>query len=242
MVLATTHTVEDSGLLEVLDSAFAAAHPELRLRVVVAGSGEVLEIGRRADADVLITHAPAAELRFVEDGYGVDRRAIMHNDFVVYGPSADPAGVASAKDAAEAFARIAAAGAPFVSRGDDSGTHRKELAIWRLAGIVPAGDWYLEAGLGQADALRVASERGAYMLADRATYTVLRPSLRLMPLVRGDSMLINRYAVTLITRAANAAGARTFADWVVGPAAAALIRGLGRDADGVPLFIPASEP
>ncbi|MGH7504717.1 MAG: substrate-binding domain-containing protein, partial [Longimicrobiales bacterium] len=127
MVLATTHTVEDSGLLEVLDSAFAAAHPEVRLRIVVAGSGEVLEIGRRADADVLITHAPDAELRFVADGYGLDRRAVMHNDFVVYGPSADPASVASAKDAAEAFTRIAAAGAPFVSRGDASGTHRKEL-------------------------------------------------------------------------------------------------------------------
>ncbi|MGH7505307.1 MAG: substrate-binding domain-containing protein, partial [Longimicrobiales bacterium] len=192
--------------------------------------------------DVLITHAPAAELQFVADGFGVDRRAVMHNDFVVYGPSADPAGVASSKDAAEAFARIAAAGARFVSRGDDSGTHRKELAIWRMAGIAPAGDWYIEAGLGQADALRVASEREAYMLADRATYTVLRPSLRLMPLVRGDTMLVNRYAVTLVAGAANPAGARTFADWVLGADAAALIRRLGRDAEGVPLFIPASEP
>jgi tungstate transport system substrate-binding protein len=242
VVLATTHTIEDSGLLETLDSAFAERHPEVRLRILVVGSGEALEIGRRRDADVLFTHAPEDEARFVAEGHGVERRAVMHNDFVVYGPATDPARVGAASGAADGFRRVAAAGAPFVSRGDDSGTHRKERSIWEAAGVAPAGEWYLEAGLGQGDALRVASQRRAYMLADRATYTVLRPMLDLVPLVQDDTVLVNRYGVTLVEGARNPGGARIFADWLIGEEAAGLIRGLGTDASGRPLFTPSPEP
>ena len=236
VVLATTHTVEDTGLLEVLSAAFERSHPELRLRIVVSGSGEALGLGRRGDADVLLTHAPEDEERFVAEGYGVERRPIMRNEFVLYGPASDPAGVRGMGDIAAAFGRIRAAETPFVSRGDDSGTHRRELTIWRDAGLEPAGSWYLEAGLGQADALRLASERGAYMLADRGTYAVVRAGLSLVPLLEGDARLENVYAVTRVADAANPDGAAIVAAWLSGPEAGAAIQGLGTDAEGRPLF------
>jgi tungstate transport system substrate-binding protein len=235
-VLATTHTVEDTGLLEVLTAAFERSHPEVRLRVVVSGSGEALGLGRRGDADVLLTHAPEDEERFVAEGYGVERLPIMRNEFVLYGPASDPAGVRGVQDIAGAFRRIATAQVPFVSRGDDSGTHRREMAIWRDASTEPSGSWYLEAGLGQADALRLASERTAYMLADRGTYAVVQAGIALVPLSEGDARLENVYSVMQIVDAANPAGAAIVVAWLTGPEAAAVIRGLGADAAGRPLF------
>jgi tungstate transport system substrate-binding protein len=236
VVLATTHTVEDTGLLEALTAAFERSLPQVRLRVVVSGSGEALGLGRRGDADVLLTHAPEDEARFVADGYGVERLPIMRNEFVLYGPPADPAGVRGMEDIAAAFRRIEAAAAPFVSRGDDSGTHRRELSIWRDAGLAPSGAWYLEGGLGQADALRLASEREAYMLADRGTYAVVQPGVALVPLSEGDARLENVYSVMRVADAANAAGAAVVVEWLTGPEAAAVIRDLGTDAEGRPLF------
>lgn len=238
ITLATTHTVEDTGLLDELSGAFAVAHPGIRLRIVVAGSGEALAFGRRGDADVLLTHAPEDEAAFVADGYGVERWPILRNAFVLYGPTDDPAGVRGASDAAEAFRRIRRHRAPFISRGDDSGTHKRERAIWTAAGEEPAGSWYQEAGVGQADALRIASERGAYVLADRATFAVLEAALELAALSEGDPRLVNIYSVIRVTRAAHPAQADTLARWLTSDAVRSLIQRLGRDAQGRPLFEP----
>lgn len=242
LVAVATHTLEDSGLLAVLDSAFRAARPDLRLRLVITGTGEALEVGRRADADVLLTHAPEDEQRFVADGHGFERRPVMHNDFLIAGPRTDPAGVGGTGDAVAAFRSIRAAGAPFVSRGDEGGTHKRERALWEEVGATPDWDGYIEAGVGMAEALRVAAERGAYVLTDRATFATLDADDGLVALVEGDPGLVNPYAVTLVTGAANPAGARAFADWLVGAEAQRLIRDFGRDRSGRALFVPGAPP
>src|SRR5690606_10422062 len=166
VMLAATTTLEDSGLLAVLLDAFERAHEGMRVRALTGGTGQVLELGRRGDVDVILSHDAAAESAFVAAGAGAERRPLMYNDFLIVGPAVDPAGVRGLGDAEEALRRIAAARAPFISRGDDSGTHRKERQLWALAGLAPgAGEaWYSEAGLGMGDALRVASERRAYIL------------------------------------------------------------------------------
>ena len=238
MVLATTTSLEDSGLLDVLVPAFEAAHPGYAVKVVAVGTGQALALGRRGDADVLLVHAPPAESVFVAAGHGLERREIMWNDMVVVGPSADPARVRGLRDAAEAFRRIAAAGAPFVSRGDSSGTHQKELALWRAAGVRPRGAWYLDAGQGMAEVLLMAAEKRAYTLADRATVLALSPRLDLEVLVEGDVRLRNVYSVIRVTRAAEREGAAAFADWLVGPGAQALIGRFGVERFGRPLFVP----
>lgn len=224
VTLVSTHTLEDSGLLDSLAAGFRQAHPELRLRIVVAGSGEALTIGRRGDADVLLTHSPDAEAAFVRDGHGLERREVMHNDFLVLGPARDPAGARHAADAAGAFDSIRAHAAAFVSRADESGTHVMERTIWQQTGRAGAWPGFLEAGVGMADALRLASQRGAYILADRATWEVLREQLQLAAVHEGDPMLRNRYAVMLVANARNRAGAATFAAWLTGPDARRRIR------------------
>lgn len=241
VTLATTHTIEDTGLLDALSAAFAQAHPDIALRIVVAGSGEALAYGRRGDADVLLTHAPEDEERFVAEGYGARRVPIMRNEFVVYGPAADPAGVRGTRDAAEAFRGIMERRAGFVSRGDDSGTHKRERAIWAAIGVEPAGEWYEEAGVGQADALRIASERQAYILADRATFAVLEPALDLVPIAEGDARLVNTYSVIRATRSPHPAEAAVLEEWLTGDAVRELVRALGVDAHGRALFEPLPE-
>jgi tungstate transport system substrate-binding protein len=241
LVLASTTSTEDSGLFDVLLPAFAGAHPEHRLKLVAVGTGQAMALGRRGDADVLLVHAPAAESAFVAAGHGTERRPVMHNEFVLVGPAADPAGTAGTADAAAAFARVAARGAPFVSRGDDSGTHRKELELWRAAGVAPpSGGWYLEVGQGMADALTVADERRAYTLTDRATFLSMRSLLDLTVHVEGDRRLFNPYGVIPVAGARNAAGARAFAEWITGAEAQALIASFGVRRWGMPLFVPAS--
>lgn len=243
LTLVATTTIQDSGLLDSLVSAFGRSHPGIRLRVLTAGTGEALEIGRRGDADVLLTHDPPAESAFVAAGHGRDRREVMHNDFVIAGPAADPAGVRGLRDGPAALARIAAAASPFVSRGDDSGTHRKEIALWK--GVGPAhpgaarGPWYIEAGLGMGEALQLAAERDAYVLTDRATYLTIREDLRLDILVEGDPRMVNRYGVTRVSRGRNAAGALAFAGWITGADGQATIGAFGRERFGRPLFTPA---
>lgn len=241
VVLASTTSTEDSGLFDQLIPAFEESHPGLDVVVIAVGSGEALELGRRKDADVLLVHAPAAESAFVARGHGTDRRRVMYNDFVIVGPAADPAGVRELDDAAEALRRIAATGAPFISRGDDSGTHKKELALWRAAGVSPAGAWYREAGQGMGDVLRIAAERRAYALADRATCLFLREALQLEVLVEGDERLINPYGVIAVAGARNLAGARAFRDWITGPEGQALIARYGAERFGRPLFIPTAD-
>lgn len=238
VLLGTTHTLEDSGMLDTLVASFKAAHPELTLSTVVGSSGEVLTMAERGDFDVIFTHAPDDEAAFVNGGHGSDRKLVMHNDFVIAGPPDDSAGVSNATDAADALMRIRQAGAMFVSRGDDSGTHKKELQLWKAAGVEPVWDGYVEAGTGMADALRLASQRRAYILCDRATFTVLRDELDLAIVKDGDSRLLNQYSVTIVTSAANPEGARAFSDWITGVAAQAIIAEFGKAKTGTPLFIP----
>ena len=217
LTLVSTHTLEDSGLLDSLAAGFRRAQPGVRLRVVVVGSGEALAIGRRGDADVLLTHAPDAEIAFVRDGHGVQRRVVMHNDFVLLGPPGDPAGARAAGDAAAAFDRVREHGAPFISRGDSSGTHVMERAIWARTGHLSSWPRYVEAGLGMAEALRLASQRRGYVLSDRATWIVLQEQLALELAFEGDPTLSNVYAVTQVVKARNPAGATLLADWLAGP-------------------------
>ena len=248
LVLASTTSTEDSGLFDVLLPAFERAHPAYRIKLVAVGSGEALALGRRRDADVLLVHSPAAEKTFMADGHGVRRLAVMYNDFVLVGDSADRARTRGLSDIVEAFRRIAHAHARFAARGDQSGTHVKELALWREAGLAPASDsaahtWYVDVGQGMGETLRIASETGAYTLTDRGTYLALRNTLHLVVLVQGDPRLRNPYSVIEVRGARNAAGARAFADWIVSPPAQQLIGALGRDRFAQPLFIPdASRP
>jgi tungstate transport system substrate-binding protein len=242
LLLASTTSTEDSGLFDVLLPAFESAHPEVSVQVTAVGTGQALELGRRGDADVLLVHAPAAESAFVAGGHGTGRCEVMYNDFVVVGPGADPAGIRGLGDAAEAFRRIAAAGAEFVSRGDDSGTHRKERSLWSAAGLEPGDGGYVEIGQGMAEALRMATERRAYTLTDRATYLNQRPGLDLELLVEGDDRLFNQYGVIPVAGAPHPRAARTFAHWITGEEGQGLIGRYGRTRFGQPLFIPNASP
>ncbi len=219
ITLGVPTTVEDSGLLDSLLVAFAADHPEFRARYISAGSGELLALGALGDVDVLIAHSPQAEHEYMQSGHGLIRREAMENHFVIVGPLDDPAGVAGMGDAAAALARIAGAGARFVSRGDDSGTHRKETVLWEAAGVTDRGGGYRELGGGMGSTLRVASVRvaselQAYTLSDIATYLFLAETLDLQVLVEGDSRLLNVYSVIVSARAREVEGGRAFADWM----------------------------
>jgi tungstate transport system substrate-binding protein len=241
LVLASTTSTEDSGLFDRLLPAFAAAAPDYDVRLVAVGSGQALRLGERGDADVLLVHSPAEEARFMAAGFGEERRPVMHNEFVIVGPGADPAG-ARGRDPAGALRAIAEAGSPFVSRGDDSGTHRKEQALWRAAGVSPEREpWYADVGQGMGETLAVAAERGAYTLTDVATFLFLEQLGGLRVLVEGDSALRNPYSVIVATRARNRAGARAFARWITAPAAQQLIGAHGRAEFGRPLFIPVND-
>jgi tungstate transport system substrate-binding protein len=226
-------------MLEVLTRAYKDEHgAEQRLSVVVAGSGEILAMAARGDVDVVLAHSPDAEVSLVESGGAESRLPVMHNDFIIAGAPADPAGAAAAQSAVGAFRRIAAAGHPFVSRGDDSGTHRREQELWAEAGIVPAWSGYMEAGTGMADALRLASERGAYILSDRATYEVLRHELGLYIMIEGGDDLVNQYSVLVTANAANVRGARSFAQWLTEPGTRQLIAGYRAPGSSRALFSP----
>lgn len=248
VTVAATTTLEDSGLLAELIGSFRAAHPDIPVRMMTGGTGTMLALGRRGDVDLLLTHDPEGEAAFVASGHGTVRREVMHNDFVIAGPAGDPAGIAGSTDAPEALRRIAAARAPFVSRGDDSGTHRMERRLWSAAGFDPAVErrvndrdrWYIEAGIGMGDALRLAGERRAYIMTDRATYLTLRDGLDLVVLVQGDARLLNRYGIIRVKSARNAAGSDLFMDWITSPDGQAVIGGFGRDRFGVSLFTPAT--
>ncbi|HEX6132859.1 MAG TPA: substrate-binding domain-containing protein [Longimicrobiales bacterium] len=238
LVLGTTHTLEDSGLLEVLSAAWARDHgSDDHLSMVVAGSGEILSMARRGDVDVVLSHAPAAEIALVRDGIAESREPVMHNAFVLLGPPADSADAGAAASAADALRRIAASRQPFVSRADDSGTHRKERELWRTAGIEPRWDRYIEAGVGMADALRIAAQRHAYILADRATWAVLRPELELQVVHQDTARLHNQYSVIVLRNAGNAGGARRFAQWLRSAGTQQLIGDYGTS-DGQELFVP----
>ena len=242
ITLATTTSMQDSGMLDLLLPAFKE-QTGIGVQVIAVGSGQAMELGRRGDADVLITHSPAAEQQFVDEGYGIERREIMFNDFILVGPADDPAKVASAGSAVDAFRRLADARQTFLSRGDDSGTHVKELRIWEQADVDLTGDWYLKGGVGMAQALRMANEKHAYTLSDRGTYLALCDELQLKVLFEGDPILENRYSVTVINPEkhpqAKVAAARAFAEFLRSPATRERISQFGVDRFGQPLFKPA---
>ncbi len=244
IILATTTSTQDSGLLDVLVPAFEKGSG-LVVKTISVGSGQAMALGRRGEADVLLVHSPADELKFMEEGFGVDRQVVMHNDFVVVGPAADPARIRGAGTAREAFTRIAAAGALFVSRGDNSGTHSKEKGLWKAAGVHAEGQkWLQQTGLGMGETLNVASEKGGYALTDRGTWLALRKGRRLAleVLVEKEGALLNVYHVVQVSPArwpkVNAAGARAFAAFLLSPPTQALIGGFGVEKFGAPLFVP----
>jgi len=239
--MSTTTSLDHSGLLEVLLPAFERRHG-VRVHVVAVGTGKALKLGENGDVDVVLVHDPESEDRFLAEGHGVARREVMVNDFVLAGPAADPAGVKGLKDAAEAMRRIAAARAVFVSRGDDSGTHKKERALWKAAGVVPRGGWYLEAGQGMGPVLRMAAERRGYCLADRGTLLAARDREDLEVLLEGDPRLLNPYSVIPVHPArhprARYREARMLAEWLVSAEGQELIGRYTRD--GRALFIPSA--
>ena len=240
LILATTTSTQDSGLLDELLPEFTRASG-WQVKTVAVGSGQAIELGRRGEADVLLVHSPAAEEKLVAEGVTGSRRLVMHNDFVIVGPEADPAGIRGA-GSAEAMKKIASAEQVFVSRGDESGTHAREKELWAAAGVKPGGSWYQETGQGMGETLRVASEKAGYTLTDRGTYLAQRDTLSLQVLSEGDRNLLNVYHVIGMTTKAGsrvrADGAKAFADWIVSPQAQRMIGEFGRDRYGEPLFIP----
>ncbi len=241
LILGATTSTYDSGLLEALMQEFGDAHPNLVVRTIVVGSGEALELGRRGDVDVLLVHAPSAEERFAEQGLAQSRTALMSNEFVVVGPRDDPAGIGRIADPAAGLVAIAGQAARFISRGDSSGTHERELALWRRAGVTPERPWYLESGQGQGTTLQIASERQAYTLTDRATFDVLSDILDLVPLLHGHPTLINRYSVIVPTRAAHMSEAKILAAWLTSDAGHRAIRDFRLPGASRPLFLPTAQ-
>jgi tungstate transport system substrate-binding protein len=249
--LATTTSTYDSGLLDAILPAFEQGY-QARVNVIATGTGQALTLGEAGDVDVLLVHAPHLEEAFVAAGHGLERVPVMGNDFVIVGPAADPAAVAGTQQAAKALAAIAAAQAPFASRGDDSGTHAKEVVLWRQAGLSPAASdaWYAALGQGMGATLRYADEMGAYTLTDRGTFLAQQDTLPNLRLLLGgaeigdndDPQLLNPYSVIAVNPdkgRINATLAQEFIDWLTSPQTRQAIGEYGRDRFGQSLFIPA---
>lgn len=195
--MSTTTSTENSGLLAVLNPPFEKKN-DVRLDVIAVGTGKALRLAENGDVDVVFVHAPVAEKVFVKNGFGVDRHPVMHNDFIIIGPASDPAGIKSAKSATGAFRMLGQGKGGFVSRGDDSGTDKKEKALWNIAGLTPEGDWYISAGQGMGAVLRMADDKQAYALTDRGTYIHFQDKIDLMILFEGDEALYNPYHVMAV--------------------------------------------
>lgn len=260
LVLATTTSTQDSGLLDVILPDFETRYAA-DVEVIAVGTGQAIELGRNCDADVVLVHARSQEDAFVNDGAGINRQDVMYNDFVILGPAADPAGIKGMTDAGAAFLKIAETQSPFISRGDNSGTHTKEQSIWTASGLTlieaadvdpakpykrPEGDWYQSVGQGMGAVLTIANEQQAYTLSDRATYLARQlEGTELEILVEGDSRLFNPYGVIEVNPekcpAVNAAGAHAFVEWMTSLETQTLISQFGVDQFGQSLFIPDSE-
>ncbi|HOL06545.1 MAG TPA: substrate-binding domain-containing protein [Syntrophorhabdaceae bacterium] len=242
IILATTTSTQDSGLLDALLPLFEKKTGYF-VKTIAVGSGQAMAMGRKGEADVLLVHSPEDEKTFMAEGYGIDRRLVMHNDFIIVGPPSDPAKIKGIKSTVEAFKKIAQSKSLFISRSDNSGTHAKEKAIWKAAGVKPEGEnWYHETGLGMGQTLNVASEKKAYTLTDRGTYLALKKRLELEMLSYGDKMLFNIYHVIVINPErfpkVNASGARAFSDFMVSNEAQSIIKTFGIAKFGAPLFFP----
>ncbi|HPK53338.1 MAG TPA: substrate-binding domain-containing protein [Smithellaceae bacterium] len=248
IILATTTSTQDSGLLDVLLPVFEKKTGYF-VKTIAVGSGQAMAMGQKGEADVLLVHFPDAERKFIAEGFGINRRLIMHNDFIVVGPVHDPANIKSIKSAegkkmaVESLIKIGSSGALFLSRGDNSGTHAQEKKLWKAAEINPDGQkWYQQTGLGMGHTLSIAGEKKAYTLADRGTYLAMKKNLGLDILVEGDAVLLNVYHVIEVNSGrwpkVNAAGAKAFADFMASGEAQALIKNFGINKFGSPLFFP----
>jgi tungstate transport system substrate-binding protein len=246
LVLGTTTSTQDSGLLDYLLPDFEKEFGA-KIDVIAVGTGQALKLGEDGNADVLLVHARAKEDAFMAAGHGVRREDVMYNDFVILGPEKDPAGIKGFTSATEAFKKIAETQSPFISRGDESGTHTKEKSIWQEAGIEPSGDWYISSGQGMGEVLTMANEQQAYTLSDRATYLArTKEGIELVVLVEGDKILFNPYGVIAVDPQKNpniqADLANKFIDWIISVPVQEKIEKFGLDEFGQSLFIPDSAP
>lgn len=242
VILATTTSTQDSGLLDLLVARFQE-QSGYNVKTIAVGSGAAIALGQRGESDIVLAHAPESERKFVEGGAGIDRQLVMYNDFVMVGPADDPANVRGQADVLAALRAIAEAGVPFVSRGDNSGTDQLEKKLWKRVHITPSGQgWYVEAGSGMGQTLQIADQRGAYTIGDRATFLAFKDKLALSLAVEGDPRLLNIYHVILVNpqrfTQVNQAGARAFASFLLSPAAQQLIGSFGAEKFGQPLFTP----
>jgi len=241
VILSTTTSTQDSGLLDVLVPMFER-QTGYTVKTISVGTGQALALAARGEADVTLAHAPSLEKKYVSEGKMLNRRLVMYNDFVVIGPEDDPAKVRGEKKALEALKKIAGAGARFVSRGDKSGTHLLEQGLWKQAGVEPRAPWYIESGQGMGATLGIADDRKAYTLTDRATYLAFQKRVVLTIMVEGDRPLLNIYSVMEVNPAngprVNAAGGKAFAEFVLAPETQQVIKGYGLDKYGQPLFVP----
>ncbi len=240
VILATTTSINDSGLLDVLIPDFEG-RTGYNVKPVAVGTGKALAMGERGEADVLLVHAPSSEKELLESGAAVSRTLVMHNYFAIVGPPPDPAGVRAQSSIGNCMRRIAESGALFISRGDDSGTHKMEKRLWAEADITPSGSWYQESGQGMGATLGIASEKSAYTLTDRATYLALKKNLDLESLMGQDPRLLNIYSVLEVNGDkfpnVNTEGGSAFAEYLVSAEAQAIIAEFGVDRFGEPLFI-----
>jgi tungstate transport system substrate-binding protein len=241
VILSTTTSTQDSGLLDVLVPLFEK-RSVYSVKTISVGTGQSLALAAKGDADVALVHAPSLEKNYVGEGKLRNRRLVMYNDFIVIGPKDDPAKIAKLKSAGAALRAVEQAKAPFVSRGDNSGTHNLEKSLWKAAGIQPSGSWYIESGQGMGATLGIAQERNAYTVTDRGTYLALQRRITLPILIEGDRVLLNIYSVIEVNPAnsprVNAAGGKAFADFMVSPEAQNLIKSFGVEKFGQALFVP----
>ena len=244
LILATTTSTQDSGLLDVLIPIFEKQTGYF-VKTISVGSGQAMKMGEKGEADVLLVHSPDAEKKFVAEGFGVNRKLVMHNDFILLGPAGDPAKIRGAKTAADALKAVAKTGSLFLSRGDNSGTHAKEKGLFKAAGINPEGQkWFQQTGLGMGETLNVAAEKKGYLLSDRGTYLALnkKAHLGLEIMVQGEPKLLNIYHVIEVNPVkwpkANNAGAKAFADFMVSRKVQDIITTFGKKEFGSPLFFP----
>jgi tungstate transport system substrate-binding protein len=241
VILSTTTSTQDSGLLDVLTPLFEK-QTNHSVKAISVGTGQALALAAKGDADVVLVHAPSLEKKYVADGKLLNRRLVMYNDFVIIGPKDDPAKIKSVKTALAALKLIEQSKSRFVSRGDNSGTHNLEKSLWKQAGIEPKGAWYIEAGQGMGATLGIANERNAYTITDRGTYLALRKRVDLPILVEGDKLLLNIYSVMEVNPAngprVNTTGGKAFADFMVAPQTQSVIKNFGVEKFGQPLFVP----
>ena len=241
VILSTTTSTQDSGLLDVLVPMFEKK-TGLSVKTVSVGTGQALALAARGEADVALVHAPSLERKYVEDGKMQHRRLVMYNDFIIIGPEDDPARIKGMPRAVDALKRIAETQSRFVSRGDKSGTHLLELGLWKQAGIEPKGAWYIESGQGMGQTLGIANDRRGYTIADRGTWLAFQKRVSLPILVEKDKPLLNIYSVMEVNPAngprVNVSGGKAFADFMVAPETQAAIKAFGVDKFGQALFVP----